>query len=286
MALADELLAVLDDPTHMWTHALRELSSDARRLFLTLTLLPKPVSSDVLQIAYSSQTPNQSESFLDSLRSLEDSFVSIEKIYANVRSVSFRNPSLEDFANAYLNDNLDWLDVILSNPKFYEQVANIFRLAMAHEQRLAKVGNTSRVDRIARHPDVKRWVDQQAASLIGTAAKLLDSKRAELYYLERSRLGQLLEIMDTYGLASDVDTLEKLRHAATVAACPDNENAADAILDLLNIQSYREMLDEVLQGDTAVMAREYILDKDSWKFRILADLDGMLNLDSMESLDS
>src|ERR1700733_12583349 len=102
MALADDLLAVLNDPTHMWSHALKELSSDAQRLFLTLTLLPKPVSSDVLQVSFTSQTSSRSASFLDSLRSLEDSFISIDKRYADRRSVAFRNPSLQDFANAHL----------------------------------------------------------------------------------------------------------------------------------------------------------------------------------------
>lgn len=77
MALADDILAVLDNPTHMWSHALRELSQESQRLFLTLSLLPQPILIDDLQIAYSAQSFNRTEPFLDSLRALDDSFISI-----------------------------------------------------------------------------------------------------------------------------------------------------------------------------------------------------------------
>jgi len=131
MALADDILAVLDNPTHMWSHALRELSQESQRLFLTLSLLPQPILIDDLQIAYSAQSFNRTEPFLDSLRALDDSFISISAGTRDRRWVDFRNPSLLDFCEEYLNQYSDWLDSLLSQPIYYEQIAGVYELAMA-----------------------------------------------------------------------------------------------------------------------------------------------------------
>ena len=131
MSLADEILAVLDNPTRMWSHALRELSQEGQRLFLTLPLLPQPILIDDLQVAYTTQHFNKTEPFLDSLRALDDSFVSISAGTRNQRWVDFWNPSLQDFSHEYLNQYTDWLDSLLSSPVYYEQIASVYELAMA-----------------------------------------------------------------------------------------------------------------------------------------------------------
>src|SRR6201999_64380 len=102
VSLADDLMAVLDDPTHMWSHALKGSSRDSQRLFLTLALLPQPAAVDDVQVAYSAQRVIAAESFMDSLRALEDSFVGISAGSQGVRWIRFRNPSLEDFSHQYL----------------------------------------------------------------------------------------------------------------------------------------------------------------------------------------
>lgn len=289
MTLAEDLLAVLDDPAHMWTHALKELSSDAQRLFLTLTLLPKPVSSDVLQVAYTSQELNRSESFLDSLRSLEDSFISIEKLYANLRAVSFRNPSLEDFANSHLDSNSDWLDGLLSAPKYYEQIIGSFSLAMAQTSLLVDARDRSRKDAPPKYPGIKQWVERRATDLIGMAVNLLDAERAWIYSSSsssRARLGQLLEIIVAYGMPANEATVHQLAAAATIAAHPNTQDSANVILELINKPTHRRLLDDLIRNNTVAVVRENVLDKDSWKFGVLAKLDNILKLDLEESWDS
>src|ERR1700722_20746442 len=124
MSLADELLAALNDPTYMWSHALKESSPDSQRLFLAMALLPQPVSADDLQIAHSAESASRVEPFIDSLRTLEDSFIKIEAAgyMSSRRWVNFRNPSLQDFAYQYLDEYSDWLDTLLSSPVYYEQI--------------------------------------------------------------------------------------------------------------------------------------------------------------------
>jgi hypothetical protein len=271
----------------MWSHALKELSSDGQRLFLTLTLLPEPVSSDILQVAYTAQKLTRSESFLDSLRSLEDSFISIEKRYAHLRSISFRNPSLEDFAKAHLDSNSDWLDSLLSAPKYYEQIIGVFSLAMAQTALLIDPADRSQKPASPKYPGVKAWVERRAPELIDLAVELIGSDNAYIYVKSRtSRLSQLLEILAAYDRPTRSAVREKLQAKIVSAINPNGRDSANIMVELLRKPSYRNILDEVLEGDAAELMRENILDKDSWKFGILKDLDRILALEVGESWDS
>ena len=183
MSLADEILRVLDDPTYMWSHALKEVSQDGRRLFLTLPLLPQPISTDELQVAYSTQKFNPAETFLDSLRALEDSFISIEAGVGGDRLVNFRNPSLQDFSQEYLNRYTDWLDRLLSNPVFYEHVINVYNLAMSRLPGSRKVSarrphQTVYQEGELRFLGIRAWVITHHQRLLGKAIDLAlsDSK--------------------------------------------------------------------------------------------------------------
>jgi hypothetical protein len=280
MGLADEILAVLDDPTRMWSHALRQLSRDSRRLFLTLTVLPKPVSADVLQIAYTAQKVDRSESFLDSLRSIEDSFVNIKKPWGAVRSVEFRNPSLQDFAHAYIDENPELLDTILSSPAFYEQMTTIFALAMARSEDQSETSQP-------KYTGIRKWVDRRAGRLILTAIDLLDSEEGDLYsYVGRSRLSQLIEIMDHYGTPDAAETSDKVKRVVAQAVNPSSKRVADITVSLLNNLRQRPIMDKLVAGNAAAVMRENILDKNDWKYGILGELDMILDLDRDDSWQS
>ena len=287
MQLADEILAVLDDPTRMWSHALRQLSPDARRLFLTLTVLPKPVSADVLQIAYTAQKANRSESFLDSLRSIEDSFVNIKKPWGTVRSVEFRNPSLQDFAHAYIDENPDSLDTILGSPVFYEQIIGVFSLAMAQSEQIYNVKDRSKKPNQPKYLGVKKWVERRAANLISMAIDLLDSEMGELYsYVGRSRLSQLVEIMANYGTPDAALASDKVKKVVEQAVNPRSKRAANITVSLLRRPSPRLIMDRLADGNAAAITRENVLDKDDWKYGILSELDVVLDLDRDDSWES
>ena len=248
---------------------------------------PKPVSSDVLQVAFTSQTPSRSESFLDSLRSLEDSFVAIEKEIGNLRSISFRNPSLEDFANVYLDNNSDWLDSLVSAPKYFDQIIFAFSLAM-RETAVSGSGKGGSTKYCAKYPGIKAWVGRRANEFIEMAINLLNSEKAGTPYTvtAKSRLGELLSVVTVYGSPTEDIQKEKLRDAVTLAVNPHGQNAADIMLRLLDRPSYRSLLDQWLKGDAAAAMRENVLDQDTWKFSVLSRLDELLDLSSEESRGS
>ena len=166
--------------------------------FLSLALLPKPVSTDNLQIAHTASAMRRTESFLDSLRPLEDSFAKIKKPYGSTRLVEFRNPSLQDFAYLYLNENTDYLDTLLSHPAFFSR-RRIYSPLYTHTGWTYKItegsGRPHKRKGDPKYPMIKAWVDRRSSRLLENAVDLLDSEPAEIYgHADRSRLSQLLEI--------------------------------------------------------------------------------------------
>lgn len=101
-----------------------------------------------------------------------------------------------------------------------------------------------------------------------------------------SRVGELIEIMADYGLPTNAETLNVMHEAVEKATRSDGEEAANQIVSLLKIPPYRELLDKLFQGNTAAALRENVLDKDSWKFKVLADVDRILTLDLQDSWSS
>src|SRR6185437_14662334 len=195
MALADELLAVLNDPTHMWSHALQELPRGTQRLFLTLALMPTPAPIDNLQLAYISQGFERTDTFLDSLRSLEDSFVVISTPSSRgsavaERVVSFRNPSLEEFGYVYLNEYSDWLSVLVDGLVLYDQFVKVFDLATSRN-------DVEHRSREYRYPEIYAWVRSNCAGLLSSAINLLATKpNSSTYPSQRIRVENLGTVLD------------------------------------------------------------------------------------------
>jgi len=234
MSLAEEILKVLDDPTYMWSHALREASQDSQRLFLTLPLLPQPISTDDLQVAYSAQKVNQTEAFLDSLRALEDSFISIDASAQSRRWVKFRNPSLQDFSHEYLNKYTDWLDRLLSKPVYYEQIINVYNLAMSRlpGSRTVSTGPPHRHsyhEGELRFTGIRSWVSNQHHDLISKAIDLALSRseiRVTYQYVRQDlgiKLKELIEIILTFGAPLEQSTIQAFGKLINKALQPTSE---------------------------------------------------------------
>lgn len=287
MALADDLLAVLDDPTHMWAHALRELSRDAQRLFLTLVTLPKPVTADVLQVAYTSQTPQRSESFTDSLRSLEDSFVTIDRYYGDQRLVRFRNPSLQDFANVYISEHSDWFGELLSAPAYYEQVVIVINLAMAEESYIVDTRTRRRKSSSPKYLGIRNWAERHSSRLVKLAVSLLSSERAEYFITARkSRTAELIAVLQAYGVPTDPAIRKELLTAFREWLNPIGHDQATMVIDGLKDAQIRALLDSILDDRSLTGLRGNILDKDNWRYGILSKIDRLLELDSESSWDT
>lgn len=287
MALAEELLAVLNDPAHMWSHALRELPRPTQRLFLTLSLLPAPAALSDLQLAYTSQEFERTETFLDSLQSLEDSFIVIggppsrKSRSHGRREVRFRNPSLEEFSYSYLNNYSDWLSSLLDKPAWFEQVARVFELATSHNDVAYK-------PREHRYPEISAWVESNSSRLLSSAIKLLSAQVDSPIYGRKNqmeRLGIILEFIYRYRPALDPTDADALRLFIVEALNPSSQRSADNVLQLVENEKTRRLLDELSGIDSAMTLRANLLDKDEWKYSILLRLDECFDL-KQESIAS
>jgi hypothetical protein len=302
VALADELLAALNDPTYMWSHALKESSPDSQRLFLAMALLPQPVSADDLQIVHSAESASRVEPFIDSLRTLEDSFIKIEAAgyMSSRRWINFRNPSLQDFAYQYLDEYSDWLDTLLSSPVYYEQIAGVYNLAMAHspgswtEKKRGSISvKTDYREGPIKFQNIRQWVVIRHKRLMIRAFELAISD-AELnaYHYVRyydkpdvcNKLKELLEILKTFGMPASEELKAGLSNLVTRALEPTNEASAKVMIGLLRVNDTAEVIRAHSSPDAMKVLRRNILDKDTWKFALLSQIDSFLRVDYEDSM--
>ena len=298
MPLADEILAVLDDPTHMWTHALRELSHESQRLFLTLPLLPQPLLIDDLQAAYSTQSFNKTEPFLDSLRVLDDSFVSISAGTDGQCWVDFRNPSLEDFSLEYLSQYSDWLDSLLGVPIFYEQIASAYEIAMARHPgrwtlppRSAGPPYTKTYhEGPVRYAGVHSWVIKRHGDLLAKAIDLAVAGSTIPTHVHYGKsdpwtiLKQIVEIMLRYGESIDQAKGKSFGYLIEKALEPAGESSAKAMFYLLQDHKTGELIERYSVNNAMKALRANILGMDTWKFILLSKIDDLLEIDPEQSL--
>jgi hypothetical protein len=101
-----EFMMNLSNPIRIWEHAYRrQITNAARHLLLVLASLPDPVPVDCLENAFEAFYKSRSEEFsfamkpedfLDALRELEGSFVTIDR-YGTTTMVGTHDPSVRDF---------------------------------------------------------------------------------------------------------------------------------------------------------------------------------------------
>lgn len=296
MSLAEEILAVLNDPTYMWSHALRESSQESQRLFLTLPLLPQPVLVDDLQVAYTSQRFSQTEPFLDSLRALEDSFISIDAGTEGSRWVSFRNPSLQDFSYEYLNKYSDWLDSLLGTPVFYEQVSSVYEIAMSRLPGIQTVSlgpppRLKLVEGPIKFAEIRSWLIRHHEHLVSKAIGLAlsGSEIESVRWYEKKRVTtkvrELSEAILAFGEPSNEAAKQSFSELIDKALKPTDESSAEVIYELLQGGKTSKLIQRYSAGEAIDIFRESILDKDTWKFPILSKIDHQLGIDSEESME-
>jgi hypothetical protein len=209
--------------------------------------------------------------------------------------IGFRNPSLEDFSHAYLDRHPDWLSGLLRAPIFYQQVTAIFKLAMA------ETDSNSNGSPKYRYTGIRSWVHAHSERLLTLAIKLRDDNKAgesfgehrgrRIIFMSEApdpalRLSELMEIVKVFGPLRGTSARDGLLALAEIALDPHSKKTAEAILDILKVDWSRKMLDDLVGVDTASMLRGAILNKGTWKYSILHNLDGFLGIESYESLES
>lgn len=287
--LADELLDVLDDPSKMWSRALCELPRDAQRLFLTLATVGAPVAVDDLRQAYTAQSFEPESTFLDCLRSLDDSFFSIAsrrvgswsfsvRDDATVRYVDFWNPTVSDFSQGYLDENTDWLDAVMGSPVFPDQLSTIFGLAMTEYAGAAKF------------PNIRKWVRRSQESLLEEFIVLAvdqdEHNRVSRPYGDKySGLADVTRIVRWVRRESPEACLDLFRDYVSSQLRPRTERELKVVWYLVGDERDRAVLQKLTGIAPLLELRSGILDLDEWKYPYLVTLDGAIaELDQATSL--
>jgi len=99
------------------------------------------------------------------------------------------------------------------------------------------------------------------------------------------RLGIILEFIYRYRPALDPTDADALRLFIVEALNPSSQRSADNVLQLVENEKTRRLLDELSGIDSAMTLRANLLDKDEWKYSILLRLDECFDL-KQESIAS
>lgn len=128
----------LDNPVEIWKHAFQNQISESSRyvLFTLLTLSGKVYSDDLKKCFYSLVEYDTNtfklqfnrETFNNSLKELENSFIKIEKDSHGNLYINFQNPSIQDFLINILKKDNDLKGSLLNSLIFIEQITNIFHV--------------------------------------------------------------------------------------------------------------------------------------------------------------
>jgi len=282
--LGQEILVVLNDPTRMWEHAIAALSPDARQLFITKTLLPERVSLEDLNEAAKVPSRLGLESLTASLQALEDSFLSVlvPADGSSDRYISFRNPSLEDFAYAYIDRNTEHLSTTVAEAIYFEQISTVVRLSNA----LSRDGGG------LRHTGVVAWVTRHRALVLERLVALLSSQvPSQIFSWERGggeREQFVLDCSLRWGtpLSSANRALMKERLQSLNSRL--DRVWVDWSIELLSPIRRRELVDSIIGRSTLDDLRDNLICRqysagDGWHFTRLAEIDRISERTSAET---
>lgn len=135
--LARALNHTLDHPLDLWRIVFNNGLSDLGQ-WLTLTLASFPVtganSSDLKALVQKEAKPTE---YTSALRVLEGTFVRLEKRADGATMIAYANPSVRDFALAFLDEEPDYLMAIIGEAKYLDQVSTLLAYAVSeHDKKL------------------------------------------------------------------------------------------------------------------------------------------------------
>lgn len=126
------VLKTLDNPAQLWAHAFEnQISNQARCLLITLASFSGSVSLSTLEDAFCSYSEYgaikySARDFRKALKETEGNFTKIVK-YTEDAHVDFHNPSIRDFLELYLADNIADLKAICLSAKHFDQFSGLWK---------------------------------------------------------------------------------------------------------------------------------------------------------------
>ncbi|WP_417585617.1 restriction endonuclease [Nitrincola sp.] len=133
----DIFVGNLENPEKIWRTAFhKHLNYGARELVLVLASLAQPINSGDLKVAYlefaqfRSRKYNHERSpydFKESLKELEGTFLKTSKTHDDL-IVSYHNPSVDDFIDALLKENIEDISDLIETSVYVDQLLKILEI--------------------------------------------------------------------------------------------------------------------------------------------------------------
>jgi hypothetical protein len=281
--LTEDLLAILNDPTEMWARALQQLPRDTQRLFLTLALLSPPISVDDLQRAYVAQEFDPENTFLSSLKALDDSFIRIGKRYESgdslsallwrakgVRFVDFWNPTIADFSQSYLDENTDWLPRLLGHPSFTDQLTTVFGLAMTE------------YDGELKFPNIHRWVRDNSIELLSQLLTLaepggLGARVTRPYGSSEATLADIVRIVAWIRQRMPNACVPEFQQYVRAKLSPSSAAEMSTLGYTVYHNPGRNEIEALSGISVFKFLRSHLINVDEWRYAYLVKIDAMLD---------
>ncbi|MEN6511331.1 MAG: restriction endonuclease [Chloroherpetonaceae bacterium] len=240
----------LANPKKIWEHAFsNQISEASRNLIITLNSLPKDTDFDHVEKAFHSYHSFRARKYSQSIKSTDfkvairetdGSFIRINPTKKlNRYSIDFENPSIHDFINLYLKQNLDlFSDIFETNIYFQQNVIlwNLFEFSSQSQQLLLSQCSDKIIDSIIRtfkndlkeydqwHYYYKKWVtgildysfENRLGFLLGLS-KSIKNKRFDTF------ISELLSSLITIINKNQVESLDLFTLLEKIFSMDNNE---------------------------------------------------------------
>lgn len=129
-ACVREFRKYLKNPEEFWSSIYHNLSPEARKIFLILALLPHPVELALVKECYDALLAEddrklERKEFGSIIMELEKTVIRTEdysEIEKGLMTVSYQNPSVKDFIQGYIEENLEQCrDILYQSCLYFEQ---------------------------------------------------------------------------------------------------------------------------------------------------------------------
>ena len=198
----------LDNPLEIWRHAFEgQITQSSRDLLVVLYCLTSEVFIEDLEKSFNAYhsyqckkyniSLNQSD-FRNSLIEVEGNFISIDKSCED-NIVKFHNPSVRDFINNYLSENLIIIESVIESAVYFDQLLSLWKYGENTESS-AKFRNLILANKEDTISAIRRTITNEDCRLINISRKNRETykQRWNRSFESKARiLCELLAAIDT-----------------------------------------------------------------------------------------
>jgi hypothetical protein len=273
-------LTTLNNPAKLWNHAFRNhLTPPARSMLVVLSSFQGSVDQEDLREAFESHRLQEAkeygiarstDEFYNALEELEGSFVRCERSEKSL-VISFHNPSIRDFLEEHLANNVELVRNLCESIVFYDQFRGVFTpKAIRYQRTPLKIDDS-----------IPKEIIANAA--IRTVTRT--AKRHDLYFKDGS--AQILNLVRTtfeknaehvLNMAKDLPENQAQEIAETVIRKLDRR-VKDGKVDLTEMPKILQVLNNIAGIDHLILS---MVESVSRAFEEVNDYDDLDQLSALE----